>query len=161
MNEMSVYRLLVIATACLVVIVIYLFGDNLQQRLTKRRMAKQPKPNLSKIEVELAVSGLDQFEADIQRATDSLERLAALSEKVALPFCEAQEDEPPERTSYRKAMGFLRRTIGSGLWLDSLEDDDWCILWDEIAPPLIKQAAMREDIEWRGCHYSKGTSELG
>lgn len=37
----------------------------------------------------------------------------------------------------------LRRLIGSGLWLDTLDDDQWRILWSEIVPSLLSHAKLR------------------
>ena len=38
---------------------------------------------------------------------------------------------------------FLRATIGSDLWLMGLNDKEWRRLWDEIVPPLMKEAQSR------------------
>lgn len=39
----------------------------------------------------------------------------------------------------------LRRTVGSLLWLDSLNDDEWNVLWNEIAPHLLRMAHQRNE----------------
>ena len=38
---------------------------------------------------------------------------------------------------------FLRATIGFELWLKGLNDKEWRRLWDEIVPPLMKEAQAR------------------
>ena len=45
----------------------------------------------------------------------------------------------------------LRNTIGNVLWLDGVNDDGWRMLWDEIAPVLLRHAQERgEQVDWEG-----------
>ena len=46
----------------------------------------------------------------------------------------------------------LRATIGNALWLDEVNDDDWRVLWHEIAPVLLHHARRRrgEQVDWEG-----------
>lgn len=38
---------------------------------------------------------------------------------------------------------FLKATIGFDLWLMGLNDKEWRMLWDEVMPPLMKEAQSR------------------
>jgi len=43
----------------------------------------------------------------------------------------------------RTIKNFLRGTIGSTMWLDGLNDEEWSVLWNEIMPLVFKEARQR------------------
>ena len=68
------------------------------------------------------------------------ERLAWLEKMVGVyGYMLAMEDG-------RNIRGYLASTIGFDLWLEGLTDKEWRWLWDEIVPPLMKEARFRGEI---------------
>ena len=39
----------------------------------------------------------------------------------------------------------LKATVGNDLWLDGVNDEHWDMLWNEIAPVLLRHAQGRGD----------------
>jgi len=73
------------------------------------------------------------------------ERIRQLEKEIterekAIAFLQAVEGEIVD----------LRLTVGSLLWLDNLDSEDWLTLQDEIIPVLAKEMQRRQEQRQKG-----------